>query len=58
MNEGKLYELQEDGKYSVYQVQYNPQKDYKEGKKLDDQIPTVMKLVGGGHDMNKLSDEK
>jgi hypothetical protein len=29
MNEGKLYELQPDNTYSVYQVKYDAQKDIK-----------------------------
>ena len=32
MNEGKLYELQPDNTYTLYQVKYDYQKDNKEGK--------------------------
>jgi hypothetical protein len=36
MNEGKLYELQSDNTYTLYQVNYDYQQDMKEGKRLDD----------------------
>ena len=36
MNEGKLYELQQDNTYSLYQVKYNPQADLDEGKGASD----------------------
>ena len=35
MNEGKLYELQQDNTYSLYQVKYNPQADNDEDKEPD-----------------------
>ena len=35
MNEGKLYELQPDNTYSLYQVIYDPLKDSKEDKGVD-----------------------
>ena len=31
MNEGKLYELQQDNTYSLFLVKYNPQSDIKQG---------------------------
>jgi hypothetical protein len=31
MNEGKLYELQQDNTYSLFQVKYNPQADIEQG---------------------------
>ena len=36
MNEGKLYELQQDKTYSLYKVQYNPGADYKKSIFVDD----------------------
>jgi hypothetical protein len=36
MNEGKLYELQPDNTYTLYQVNYDHQKDNKEGKWRND----------------------
>jgi hypothetical protein len=36
MNEGKLYELQPDNTYTLYQVNYDHIKDAKEGKRVDD----------------------
>jgi hypothetical protein len=36
MNEGKLYELQPDNTYTLYQVNYDYQKDAEEGKKPSD----------------------
>ena len=36
MNEGKLYELQQDNTYSLFQVKYNPQADIKQDKGCSD----------------------
>ena len=33
-NEGKLYELQLDNTYALYQVKYDPHRDIKEGKNV------------------------
>jgi hypothetical protein len=36
MEEGKMYELQQDNTYTLYEVKYNPLKDIKQGKWIDD----------------------
>ena len=36
MNEGKLYELQQDKTYSIYQVKYNPLADNYKGTEIYD----------------------
>jgi hypothetical protein len=36
MNEGKLYELQQDNTYSLFQVKYNPQADIEQDVKVRD----------------------
>ena len=36
MNEGKLYEMQEDNTYSLYHVKYDYQQDIKDNKDTKD----------------------
>ena len=59
MNEGKLYELQKDNTFSLYQVVYNPQADIKLGKNVHSQDPTEKNLISAGHiDLSDLSKKK
>ena len=53
MNEGKLYELQPDNTYSLYQVKYNTHKDVKEGIYPNDLKPIEKKLMSKGLKMKK-----
>ena len=57
MNEGKLYELQQDNTFSLFQVKYNPQADVKLGKTVDKQEPIEKKLMSSGHIIKKSSEE-
>ena len=52
MNEGKLYELQSDSTFTLNQVKYDSQKDFKERKIPNDQKPIEKKLISSGHIFN------
>ncbi len=47
MSEGKLYEMQEDNTYTLYQVKCDYQKD--KNTHLDNQVPTEKNLISKGH---------
>ncbi len=50
MNKGKLFEIQPNGSYTMFEVEYNIQEDKKKGC-LDafDQVPSQKKLISKGH---------
>ncbi len=53
MNRGKLYHLQPDNTYTLYQVKYDYNTDIEEGKDVDDQEPIEKILISKGHKINK-----
>ena len=49
MNKGKLFELQPNGSYTMFEVEYNLQEDKKKGLNVFDQVPSQKKLISKGH---------
>ena len=49
MNKGKLFELQPNGSYTMFEVEYNFQEDKKKDLKVFNQVPSQKKLVSEGH---------
>ena len=49
MNKGKLFELQPNGSYTMFEVEYNFQEDKKKGLNVFNQVPSQKKLVSEGH---------
>ncbi len=45
MKNGKLYELQSSGKFSIYEVEYDHDNDIKLNKWIDKQVPIKKTLV-------------
>jgi hypothetical protein len=49
MNKGKLFELQLNGSYTMFEVEYNFQEDKKKDLSAFDQVPSQKKLISKGH---------
>ncbi len=49
MSRGKLYKLEKDGTYTMFDVEYNFEDDYKKGKGPSEQVPTQKTLVSHDH---------
>ena len=49
MNKGKLFELQPNGSYTMFEVEYNFQEDKKKGLSPFNQEPSQKKLISKGH---------
>ncbi len=45
MDEGKLYEMQPDLTYSLFEVKYDFENDLKKGNNADQQVPIVKNLI-------------
>ncbi len=53
MNEGQLYEMQQDNTYNMYYVKYDWSKDAQNGIFSNDQKPIVKELKSKGHVISK-----
>jgi hypothetical protein len=49
MIKGKLFELQPNGSYTMFEVEYNFQEDIKKGLNTNKQVPSQKKLISEGH---------
>jgi hypothetical protein len=55
MSKGSLYELQPDGTYSKFEVEYNHQKDSENYVLPSNQVPLKKNLISKGHTNMALS---
>lgn len=49
MSDGKLFELQPDGKYYLFQVEYDHKNDLKNEIWPSKQVPVYKKIISIGH---------